>query len=126
MTYGAYAVRDTISGAIYPQPNKLIAEKVAEMHGQSEVIPWTLPTDDEREAVFKYLRENYTETRSLNESVEAFFADGFRRRGPVTDPEVDAAARALYGMRVLGGSGYDALFWERRARAALEAARVAE
>ena len=33
-----WAVRDTTSGAIYPQPNKLIAERVAEMHGHCEII----------------------------------------------------------------------------------------
>jgi hypothetical protein len=36
---GKWSVRDTLTGAIYPQPNKIIAEKVAEMHGNSEVIP---------------------------------------------------------------------------------------
>ena len=33
-----WAVRDTLSGALYPQPNKLIAERVAEMHGHCEII----------------------------------------------------------------------------------------
>jgi hypothetical protein len=34
-----WVVRDTRSGARYPQPNKFIAEKVAEMHGFCEVLP---------------------------------------------------------------------------------------
>lgn len=33
-----WAVRDTLSGATYRQPNRLIAEKVAEMYGWAEVI----------------------------------------------------------------------------------------
>lgn len=39
-----YAARDTITGTVYPQPNKLIAEKVAQWHGHCEVIE--LPEDD--------------------------------------------------------------------------------
>ena len=35
---GKWSVKDTLSGAVYEQPNRLIAEKVAEMHGNSEVI----------------------------------------------------------------------------------------
>ena len=33
-----WAARDTVTGATYPQPNRLIAEKVAEMHGLCEVV----------------------------------------------------------------------------------------
>lgn len=33
-----WAVRDDLTGAIYRQPNKLIAEKVAAMHGNSSVL----------------------------------------------------------------------------------------
>lgn len=36
---GKWSVRDRHTGAIYPQPNKLIAEKVAELHGGCEVVP---------------------------------------------------------------------------------------
>jgi len=44
-----WCVRDVLSGAVYPQPNKLIAEKVAEMHGHCEVFEKAhAPTDDER------------------------------------------------------------------------------
>ncbi len=41
-----WAVRDTLTGAVYPQPNKLIAEKVAEMHGNGEVIPLEKPAEE--------------------------------------------------------------------------------
>ena len=33
-----WAARDTVTAATYPQPNRLIAEKVAEMHGLCEVV----------------------------------------------------------------------------------------
>lgn len=36
---GKWSVRDTLTGAVYRQPNRMIAEKVAEWHGHSEVLP---------------------------------------------------------------------------------------
>ena len=39
MRSGKWSVKDTLTGEVYKQPNKLIAEKVAEMHGLCTVIP---------------------------------------------------------------------------------------
>lgn len=33
-----WSVKDTLSGVVYPMPNKTIADTVAEMHGWCEVI----------------------------------------------------------------------------------------
>lgn len=36
---GKWSVKDTLTGAVYRQPNRMIADAVARMHGQSEVVP---------------------------------------------------------------------------------------
>lgn len=48
-----YAVRDERSGALYPQPHKLIAKKVAEMHGNCVVVP--LPEEPVERLALAYL-----------------------------------------------------------------------
>jgi hypothetical protein len=82
-------VRDTLTGATYPQPNKLIALKVAQMHGNCEVVPATQPTPDEREALAKIIDVG---TRvwgacsiGFHAAADAILAAGFHRQGPITD-----------------------------------------
>jgi hypothetical protein len=105
---GKWSVRDTLTGTLYPQPNKLIAEKVAEMHGHCEVLPgWpeaAPPTDDEREALYDGAwraisgRDEPWGGCAEREKVVrvAEFAAGFRRQVPITDAQVEAAARSNY------------------------------
>lgn len=112
---GKWSVRDTLTGTLYPQPNKLIAQKVAEMHGQSEVVlGWpetTPPTDAEREALVdhalriasKGVQINDGHTYSVHahdlvdyaETIRALVLE-IRRHGPITDEEADRANQAFH------------------------------
>lgn len=58
-----WAVRDTLTGTTYRQPNKLIAEKVAAMHGASEVLQVPPPSADEHEEQARELRHLEVEQR---------------------------------------------------------------
>lgn len=58
-----WAVRDTLTGTTYRQPNKLIAEKVAAMHGASEVIQVPPPSADEHEEEARELQHRKVEQR---------------------------------------------------------------
>lgn len=89
----------------------------------------TPPTDDEREALAEILYPFFVRGDGLHDVViaeqalDAILAAGFRRQGPITDAQVEAAWRA--GAAVLGDyeppGGRDL----RAMRAALEAARDA-
>lgn len=120
-----YAVQDTISGAIYPQPNKLIAEKVADLHGQCIVLSFTPPADGVREA--PAARRALDAWNGLDSKsglgaalhVGQMLADALtaevRSRGPITEAKLDAAYAVLRGIAPRE--------WVRKA---LEAARDAE
>lgn len=43
MTGQWWGVKDNHSGVVYPMPNKMIAERVADVHGSCEVIPIANP-----------------------------------------------------------------------------------
>lgn len=142
---GKWSVRDTLTGALYPQPNKLIAEKVAEMHGHSEVVPgWTeatRPTEDEREALGEAALRAYlapTEPRPWSrlskwerEKWIAAGLVGFRRQEPITDAaraweEFDALAGQIDNLERSGAAALPVFHQRsRRIRDRAEAARDA-
>jgi hypothetical protein len=74
----------------------------------------TPPTEDEREVLRRILFDDRT-FRTTEQIVDGILAAGFRRPGPVTDAEVEAALRAW--MNADTPSSEDAM------RAALDAAR---
>ncbi|MCC2033085.1 hypothetical protein [Microbacterium allomyrinae] len=103
------------------------------------------PTDDEREALGRLLRELLTTDDEDPENGEPgwslvamrnqILAAGFRRQGPITDEMVDAAARAIFEVGHIDGDytwaemvredPSRADIWRADARTALEAARDA-
>lgn len=91
---GKWSVRDTLTGTLYPQPNKLIAEKVAEMHGHSEVVAgWAAePTKAQRKAARKAVEHAMT-ARSYDEHAydRSIFKEGVR---DIADAALDAAKEA--------------------------------
>jgi hypothetical protein len=110
---GKWSVRDTLTGTVYHQPNKTIAEKVAEWHGHSEVVPgWpaVAPSPvNEREALIAAInreldwhwdavpREHVPSSLEvLGDIADAVHAEGFRLQRPHTDASVEAIARKLW------------------------------
>jgi len=94
-------------------------------HGPEYVVNLTPPTDDEREALANLIPLGFTErdgVRDVYEAADRILAAGFRRQGPITDAQVEAAARAIQAFE--GNPKYWRDF-EQHARAALEAARDA-
>lgn len=73
------------------------------------------PTDDEREALAAICREYAY--RPVGQEVDAILAAGFRRQGPITDAQVQAARDSLYRQ----GNRYPSM---EDMRAALEAAEA--
>lgn len=69
MTSPTWAVRDKLTGEVYPQPNRLIAERVAEMHGSSEVVATETVTMEYREV---------KRMQVAPEDIPAFEAGGWR------------------------------------------------
>lgn len=110
------------------------------------------PTDDEREALEEWSFEHRPILSMRDGSIasckcmdrvfitgqedwdqhiaDAILASGFRRQGPVTDAQVEAAARVFYESQTGSADGFNGSLyryaWERMARAALEAAREAD
>ncbi|KJL45574.1 hypothetical protein [Microbacterium trichothecenolyticum] len=141
---GKWSVRDTLTGAIYPQPNKTIAEKVAELHGHSAVIPgW--PTDDDREAIRAVVlpvianARNYPHPvarvmlgRDMNQVIDAVtdavHAAGFRLQRPITnsreaDEAIAEVARGIASIRVVHVPGHVISWTNAFERALIRACR---
>ena len=86
-----FAVRDKLTGAVYPQPNKTIAEKVAEMHGHCEVIELA------RQGAFRYglrVDENEVYTSWSAWSFEPFASADDVRECWKDNPEAGEVVRA--------------------------------
>jgi hypothetical protein len=97
-----------------------------------------MSTGDEREAlktiIYTYETIDFAEsqnftTRDCYGVVDAILAAGYRRQGPITDAQVEAAATQMYAIEHLGESrlpdDWEGALFKRRARAVLESAREA-
>jgi hypothetical protein len=104
-----------------------------------------MSADDERAALAQVIanslwamQSGYTPTEAWeiptpNGGDDALAADilaaGFRRQGPITDAQVEAAATQMYAIEHLGESrlpdDWEGALFKRRARAVLESAREA-
>jgi hypothetical protein len=65
-----WSVVDKLTKAVFPQPNKLIADKVAEMHGQCEVIEgWPAGFDFQYDALIDVYTHPETGVHILGEEM---------------------------------------------------------